>query len=186
MQKTSSTPYVITFLIVVATALILLAMGRTPFCQCGHVDLWGTINTNEGSQQVFDWYTPSHLLHGILFYGALWLVARRLDVGWRLVIATLVEVAWEIVENTDAVIQRYREVTISLDYYGDSVLNSVADIVAMLVGFWLAARLPVWASVAIVIGFEVLTTYLIRDGLALNIIMLLSPSEAIRTWQAGG
>jgi len=101
-----------------------------------------------------------------------------------LVIATIVEAAWEIMENTNAVIERYREVTISLDYYGDSVVNSMADLFAMLIGFWLARRLPIWASVAIVIGFEVLTTALIRDGLALNIVMLLYPLDIIRDWQA--
>ena len=137
------------------------------------------------SQQVFDWYWPSHLLHGFLFYGALWLVARRVEIGWRLAIATLVECAWEIVENTNAVIERYREVTISLDYYGDSVLNSASDIAAMLLGFWLARRLPVWASVAVVVGFELLTLAIIRDNLTLNVIMLLSPIEAIANWQAG-
>ena len=169
-----------------ATVVILLAMGRVPWCQCGYIDLWGTVGTSEGSQQLFDWYTPSHLLHGFLFYGLLHLVARRTSLGWRLVIATLVEAAWEIAENTNAVIERYREVTISLDYYGDSVLNSVSDIFAMFLGFWLAARLPVWASVGIIIGFEVLTMAIIRDGLGLNIIMLLYPLEVIRVWQGGG
>lgn len=172
-------------LIIAATAAVLYFMGRVPICKCGHVKLWYfELNTSEGSQHLIDWYTPSHLLHGILFYAILWLVARRMDIGWRLVIATLVEAAWEIAENTNAVIERYREVTISLDYFGDSVINSVADLFAMTVGFWLAGRLPVWASVAVVIGFEVLTTALIRDGLALNIIMLISPLDAIRDWQA--
>ena len=177
-------PVLITALIVLLTCVVLLWMGRVPWCACGHVDLWGTVGTNEGSQQFFDWYTPSHLLHGFLFYAALWLVARRVPIGWRLVIATLVECAWEIAENTNAVIERYREVTISLDYYGDSVLNSFSDIVAMLVGFWLARVLPVWASFAIVIGFELLTMTVIRDGLALNVIMLLYPLDIIRDWQA--
>ncbi|QGX99636.1 DUF2585 family protein [Roseovarius faecimaris] len=185
MTASNRTPYVITALMVVATALILLGMGRVPWCACG-VDLWGTVGTSEGSQQFFDWYTPSHLLHGFIFYAILWLVARRMDVGWRLVVAMAVEAAWEILENTDAVIERYREVTISLDYFGDSVLNSVMDMLAMVLGFWLSMRLPVWASVAIVIGFELLTMAIIRDGLALNIIMLLAPLEAIRDWQAAG
>ena len=176
--------YLLTSLMVLATCAILLWIGRVPWCACGYVDLWGTVGTSEGSQQLFDWYTPSHLLHGFIFYAALWLVARRMPVGWRLVIATLIECAWEIAENTNAVIERYREVTISLDYYGDSVLNSFSDIVAMLVGFWLARMLPVWVSFAIVIGFELLTMMIIRDGLALNVIMLLWPLEAIRDWQA--
>ncbi|MDF1669493.1 MAG: DUF2585 family protein [Roseovarius sp.] len=185
MRHAKSTPYVITAMMVVITAVILLMMGRVPWCACG-IDMWGTVNTAEGSQQLFDWYTPSHLLHGFIFYAVLWLVARRVDVGWRLVIAMLVEAAWEIAENTNAVIERYREVTISLDYFGDSVLNSVVDMLAMALGWWLSMRLPVWMSVAIVIGFEVLTMVIIRDGLALNVIMLLSPLEAIKVWQAGG
>lgn len=185
MTETHRLPYLLTALIVVAAAIILLAMGRVPWCTCG-IDLWGTTGTSEGSQQFFDWYTPSHLLHGFIFYWILWLVARRMDVGWRLVIAMLVEAAWEILENTDAVIERYREVTISLDYFGDSVLNSVMDMLAMWLGWWLSMRLPVWASVAIVIGFELLTMAIIRDGLGLNIIMLLYPLDVIRDWQAAG
>lgn len=179
-------PYILTAVITIATLVILLAMGREITCKCGWVDLWGTINTSEGSQQLFDWYTPSHLMHGFIFYAVLWLVARRLDVGWRLVISALAESAWEITENSNAVIERYREVTISLDYYGDSVLNSLSDILTVYFGFWLARRLPVWASVAIMISFEVLTLIIIRDGLALNVFMLLYPLDVIRDWQAAG
>lgn len=173
-------------LISAVTLVILLLMGRNATCPCGWVDLWGTVGTNEGSQQVLDWYTPSHLLHGFIFYAVMWAIARRMSLGWRLVVATCVECAWEISENTNAVIERYREVTISLDYFGDSVLNSASDIAAMLVGFWLARRLPVWASLTIVVGFELLTLWIIRDNLTLNVVMLLSPIEAVAEWQAGG
>lgn len=180
-------PYALTGLVILAAAAWLLWIGRVPYCACGHVRLWhGETMSAENSQHISDWYTPSHLIHGLLFYAALWLVARRLSFGWRLAIATAIEAAWEIVENSDAVIERYRSVTISLDYYGDSVLNSVADILAMILGFCLARLLPVWASVALVVGFEVLTAIVIRDGLALNVIMLLWPLDAIRDWQAAG
>ena len=181
------TPYIVTIALIVGAALILWLMGRELICTCGYVKIWhGDTFSSETSQHLMDWYTPSHLLHGILFYGALHMLMRRVDIGWRLVIATLIEVGWEILENTNMIIERYREVTISLDYYGDSIINSVSDVLAMIAGFWLARFIPVWASVAVVIFFEALTMWLIRDGLALNIIMIISPLDAILEWQAAG
>lgn len=179
-------PYWAVAAVIVLAAVVLLAAGRVPICECGYVKLWhGQPVSSENSQHLTDWYTPSHLLHGILFYGMLWLVARRVPFGWRLLFATVIEAAWEIVENSETVIERYRSATIALDYYGDSVVNSVADILAMVAGFWLARWLPVWLSLAIVVGFEVLTIWLIRDGLALNVVMLLWPLDAVKAWQAG-
>ncbi|MDJ1018333.1 MAG: DUF2585 domain-containing protein [Paracoccaceae bacterium] len=186
-MQSRALPHVLSFLLILGTALYLLWIGRVPICECGYIKLWhGETMSSENSQHISDWYTPSHIIHGLLFYWALWLVARRLDLGWRLTIATAIECAWEIVENSDAVIQRYREVTISLNYYGDSVLNATADIFAMVIGFGLARVLPIWASIALALFFEVLTAIVIRDGLALNVVMLFFPIEAILEWQAGG
>lgn len=171
--------------IILLTAAYLLWIGREPICKCGYVKLWhGEVISAENSQHLSDWYTPSHIIHGLLFFAALWLVAPRLSLGWRLAVATMVECIWEIIENSDAVIERYRTVTISLDYYGDSVINTVFDVFAMILGFWLAARLPIWASVALIVPFEGMTMLIIRDGLALNVLMLLWPLDSIAQWQA--
>jgi Protein of unknown function (DUF2585) len=172
--------------IIALHALTLLLMGRTPICRCGTVRLWeGVVASPENSQQLADWYSPSHVIHGFIFYGVTWLLARRRPFGWRLIAATLVEATWEIVENSDFIINRYREATISLDYYGDSVINSVSDVSFMILGFFLASRLPVWGTIAIALFFEAFTGFMIRDNLALNVLMLLWPVAAIRTWQSG-
>jgi hypothetical protein len=151
------------------------------------VELWvGARDSPKTSQMLADWYSLSHVVHGLLFYGALWLVARRYPVGTRFLAALLIEAAWEVIENTPMVIDRYRETTAALGYTGDTVINSVSDIAMMCVGFLAARRLPVWAAVALVVVLEIVPLFVIRDNLTLNIWMLLWPTDWLRAWQAAG
>ena len=173
--------------IVMSAALIELAMGRVPWCTCGYIKLWhGVVYSSENSQHITDWYTFTHIVHGIGFYALLWLLARRLPVRVRFVLAVLLEAAWEVLENTPMVINRYRAATISLDYFGDSVINSMSDIVAMMAGFWMAYRLPVLVTIGVVAGIEAGLALYIRDNLTLNILMLIHPIDAVKRWQTGG
>ncbi len=193
LREAAATPliprryWLIALAMAVAAAAILLWMGRPAICTCGEIKLWvGEVHGPDNSQHIADWYTPSHIIHGFLFYFLGWLFLRRNPPGDRLIGAILIEGAWEILENSQWVIDRYREATMALGYNGDSVINSLADTIWMIVGFGIARRLPVWATVAIALGFELLTLIVIRDNLALNVLMLVAPVEAISNWQSAG
>jgi hypothetical protein len=172
---------------VALTAALLLAMGRPAVYRHGPPRLWsGDVTSDQNSQQLADPYSLTHVTHGILLFGLAGLVWRGAPVRTRVLLALGLECAWEAFENTDAVIQRYRAATVSLGYVGDSVLNSGGDVLAAAVGCALAATLPArWLAVTVV-GLEAVLALWIRDGLALNIVMLLRPVDAVRRWQLGG
>jgi hypothetical protein len=177
--------WVLALLIIACAAAAELAMGRHPICTCGTIELWvGARDSPKTSQMLLDWYSLSHVVHGLLFYAALWLVARRSPMESRFLIAVLVEAAWEVTENTPFVIDRYRHTTAALGYTGDSVLNSMSDIAMMMLGFLLARKLPVRAAVVLLIALEVIPLFAIRDNLALNVWQLIAPSKALEAWQA--
>ncbi|MBO9126059.1 MULTISPECIES: DUF2585 domain-containing protein [unclassified Rhizobium] len=172
--------------VLIAQIVAEYLMGRTPICTCGYVKLWeGTVNSSGNSQHMSDWYTPSHIIHGFLFYGLAHLVLRGKPIAMKLLLALVIESGWELLENSPIIIDRYRTATISLDYYGDSILNSAMDTVFMVLGFFFAWRAPVWLTVTIAIFFEIFTGYMIRDNLTLNVLMLVWPLEAVKTWQGG-
>ncbi len=171
---------------ITATLVLVVRLeGRVWFCQCQTLLFWiADAYSEHTSQHLFDPYSLTHLQHGLIFYWALAWLAPRANWQTRLVTATGIEALWEIVENSEFVINRYREATAALGYTGDSVLNSVSDIAMMALGFLVARRLPVWWSVAIVVGLELIPLIVIRDNLTLNVWMLLAPNDSIRTWQA--
>src|SRR4051812_10834787 len=181
--------YVLTCVgVILAALLVEHMMGRLTISKSGHIRLWASVSTSELSQQIADAYSFSHIIHGFAFYGLFYLLnrfvgRRKWPLGLCLLLAISIECTWEILENTNFIIDRYRKSTLSLDYYGDSVLNSLCDILFAALGFVLAARLPVWATIGLIIVMELVAGLAIRDNLTLNIIMLLHPVEGIKHWQ---
>jgi hypothetical protein len=186
MNMTARRTALASLVVLALAAAVELAMGRNPICTCGTVALWvGERDSPRTSQMLLDWYSLSHVVHGLLFYAALWLLLRRWPVQQRFLLALLVETAWELTENTPFVIDRYRATTAALGYTGDSIINSLSDILMMCFGFLLARKLPVWASMALVVVLEIVPLFVIRDNLTLNVWTLLAPNAAVQAWQAG-
>lgn len=180
-------PWLAACLVMAAAITTLWAMGRVWWCEAGDLVPWSwDIWSRHNSQHLIDPYLFTHILHGVFEFWILGLIFPKMPLAWRLVIAIAIESAWEVGENTDTVIQRYREATLSLDYYGDSILNSLADIIACAGGFMIAYRLKFWRSLALFLLTELALVVTIRDSLILNVIMLIYPVEAIKQWQMGG
>ena len=173
--------------VLIAVALVILRLqGRVWWCQAGDYTPWSwEIWSTHNSQHFIDPYSFTHILHGVVEFWLIGLLLPRLSLAWRFFIAVFIESTWEVVENTSYVIQRYREATMSLDYFGDSVINSVADIFCCALGFWIAWKLRFWKSLALFILTELILVLTIRDSLIINVIMLLWPIEAIKAWQVG-
>ncbi len=179
-------PWIAIVMIYVATAFQLHGEGRHWWCSCGWLLLWtGDAWSADTSQRLFDPYSFTHVLHGVIFCGLLALTIPRLSTVWRLVVAVSGEAVWEMIENSDFVIQRYREATAALGYQGDTVINSLGDILACGLGFILARHLGLRRSLALFVLVEALLLVWIRDSLILNIVMLIYPVDSIKAWQAG-
>lgn len=184
-QATRICPILVLALVVV-TVLSLRAEGRRWWCRCGSPSpVSAGVRTEHTSQHLADPYSLTHVLHGLIFYAVLRPLAGRLGPVARVTLAVAVECLWEIVENSSAVIERYRRATIALGYVGDSVANSAGDIASCLIGYWLAARLPTRWSIACFVAVEVTLLALYRDNLGLNVLMLIRPVESIKSWQMG-
>ena len=171
-------------LVLVAAVFQLRQQGRVWWCSCGKWNLWaGDIWSAHNSQHVLDPYSFTHVLHGLLLFWLLTWTFKRIAFPWRLTLAILIEAAWEVAENAPFIIQRYREATIGLGYEGDSVINSLADILCCTAGFFLARHLGFRLALVLFLTVEVALALVVRDNLTLNVLMLLCPIEAVKQWQ---
>jgi len=188
-SRTDYLPWLLAIIIIAATVIVLYWQGRIWWCKWDapyllwSSDAW----SKHSSQHLFDPYSFTHLLHGLLFYAASFLIfRRRLSLAWLLFITVFAESGWEILENSKAVIERYRTATFSLDYFGDSIANSFGDVLSCAAGFLVAHKLAFWRSLFLFALVEIILIFTIRDSLLINIIMLIHPIEAIKAWQTGG
>jgi len=183
-QTKNKLPLLVISVSIVLAALLLLFQGRVWWCKLGDYspwssDAWGKHN----SQHLLDPYSFTHLLHGFLFFWLISLIFRKMPIVWQFALAIFVECAWEVVENSKQVIEHYRTATLALDYYGDSIINSIGDIFCAGLGFWLAFKLRFWRSLLLFLLIEIVLLAWIKDSLLLNIVMLIYPLEAVKAWQ---
>jgi Protein of unknown function (DUF2585) len=179
-------PWIASAVVVIATVVMLRLEGRRWWCACGSQALW--ISDAWGphtSQHFLDPYSFSHVTHGIVFGGLVWLFARSRPFGWQFCCALALECIFELAENSDAVVARFRAATAAAGYEGDTVLNSLGDILSCALGIVLARRLGFWWSLALAAAIEAVLLVWIRDNLLLDIVMLINPIEAVRAWQVG-
>lgn len=180
-------PYFLVCLILVLGIFFLWLQGRFWICTCNEIFLWsGDIWSSNNSQHIADPYSFSHILHGLIFFGVLTLFARGLPFSWKLMFSVLIESAWEVLENSSLVINRYRQVTASLGYTGDTIINSLFDILFCILGVFLARKLGLWKSIVLFIMIEIVMLAAIRDNFTLNVLMLVWPIEVVREWQMVG
>ena len=173
--------------VMAVAALILWSQGRVWWCQAGDYSPWSwTVNSPNNSQHVIDAYSFTHILHGIVEFWLLSLIFRRVPLAWRLVMAVAIEASWEVLENSSHIIERYRAATISLDYFGDSIVNSLSDITCCAIGFGFGYKLKFWKSLALFVTTELILIFTIRDSLIINLIMLIYPLDALKAWQMAG
>jgi hypothetical protein len=187
VQPSRRGPLICVAVLLLIAVFYLRWQGRVWWCACGRpypVSL--NVNSMHNSQHLFDAYSLSHLLHGLIFFGVLWLPRERITPGWRCAIAAAIEIGWEMLENSPIIINRYRAATIALGYSGDSIFNSLGDVASFLLGYWLAKKIGLWRSVALFVVVELAMLWWMRDNLMLNVLMLLWPIDAIRRWQQGG
>jgi len=180
-------PVLFVTLLLAIAVIYLRWQGRVWWCACGRpYPVAFKVNSMHNSQHLFDAYSLSHVLHGLIFFGVLWLLRKRITPGWRCAIAAAIEIGWEMIENSPIIINRYRAATIALGYTGDSIFTSLGDVASFLLGYWLAKKIGLWRSVALFVAVELAMLWWMRDNLLLNVLMLLWPIDAIRKWQQGG
>lgn len=185
LSKQNYLPLILSVAAAILTVVLLYLQGRLWWCKLGDYAIYvnEAWNSSHTSQHFLDPYAFTHVLHGVMFFWLARLIFSRFSTAWQFFISIFAEAAWEVLENTNYIIDKYRENTASLDYFGDSILNSVGDLLACALGFLIAFKLGWWKSLIFFLLVEIVLLLWIRDGLLLNILMLIYPLDAVKNWQ---